>query len=100
MLSFLGSFFGLRVILCLWLSYFKVDLSKFLVNFGPNGLLMLESIDLHVSHIFRKGNQVADVLSKVSILAYLDQWWHWLPRFFLDAHRNDVNELGSFRFFK
>ncbi|KAF3431983.1 hypothetical protein FNV43_RR26719 [Rhamnella rubrinervis] len=53
--------------------------------------------DFRVSHIFRKGNIVADALSKIAVSSPRAQWWWGLPDSYTFMHHRNVNGFANYR---
>ena len=61
-------------------------------------LSQISHMDFQVSHIFREGNQVADVLSKHALGLEVSLWWYSTPTFCSSLVGNDCMGRESFRF--
>lgn len=58
-------------------------------------LHLLSQMDFLVSHIFREGNKVADMLSKSS---FTSMWWSSAPQFVQNLVSQDMSGREQFRF--
>jgi ribonuclease HI len=61
-------------------------------------IFQISQMDFQVSHIFREGNQVADMLSKHALELQADSWWFSAPSFCSSLVVNDCMGRESFRF--
>ncbi|CAL0305669.1 unnamed protein product [Lupinus luteus] len=59
---------------------------------------LLGSMLFKVSHIFREGNQCADLLANHGVLHKLDTWWNAIPNFLLNEFNRNRFALPSYRF--
>ena len=58
----------------------------------------MDKLNVHVSHIYREGNKVADRLSVMGIGLQEIQWWDSYPKEAHDAMIHDAMGRESFRF--
>ncbi|KAK1591397.1 hypothetical protein Q3G72_007018 [Acer saccharum] len=61
-------------------------------------IFQISHMDFQVSHIFREGNQVADMLSKHALELQADSWWFSAPPFCSSLVGNDCMGRESFCF--
>ncbi|PON53282.1 Ribonuclease H-like domain containing protein, partial [Trema orientale] len=58
----------------------------------------ISNMNFHVSHIFREGNTVADILASRATSFQTSTWWHSTPSFIQDAFSTDFMGQSAFRF--
>ena len=63
-----------------------------------NFLTSLSFIQVHVSHIYREKNFVADKLSNIVLSLSGETWWPTFPSEYFDLMRNDAMGWHSFQF--
>ena len=61
-------------------------------------LLLLNRMQVHVSHIYREGNQVADKLSNLAIDLREETWWSTYPAEYQYLMQSDVMGRHSYHF--
>ena len=61
-------------------------------------LCFLDDMQLHVSHVFREGNVVADRLSSMAISLSVATWWDSYPSSCNALMAHDAMGLENFRF--
>ena len=67
----------------------------------PSWLRCLERIskmNFHVSHIYREGNAVADILASRATSIQASTWWHSTPSFIHEAFSKDYTGRSAFAF--
>ena len=58
----------------------------------------ISKMNFRVSHIFREGNGVADILASRATSFQTSTWWHSTPSFIQDAFAKDYMGRSAFRF--
>ncbi|PRQ21297.1 hypothetical protein RchiOBHm_Chr7g0237631 [Rosa chinensis] len=63
-----------------------------------NSLASISQFQVHISHVFREGNQVADKLAKHDAVTSGSVWWDSIPQFLFSSLGHDFSGRTTYRF--
>lgn len=63
-----------------------------------NCLHIVRKLNFRVSHVYREGNSVADVLANYGAAHEGSHWWDTLPQFLVFSYGHDASSGTSYRF--
>ncbi|KAM7465607.1 hypothetical protein LguiB_013169 [Lonicera macranthoides] len=69
-----------------------------LINSWSNCQHQLKQMQHHVSHVYREGNQAADILSKMGLRHSELKWWNTYPQQLNNILAHEYANLPSYRF--
>lgn len=78
--------------------YFKAPILIFLGGLGENSVYMSNQMNSYVSHIFREGNSIADVLANYGATHHGSHWCDALSQFLVYSYGHYISSRLSYRF--